>query len=135
MMLRNTRVGSVALNTRAEAVLTKFWSIQPTRRRPIPIKTMAKTGRVVSRVWAKVASRPLKGQRTPLEQTTKKASAGEALSWHYNPNLTRRSADEWCPVSGTVFRQCCRGRPVLCRRVHEPRSEERRVGKECRSWW
>src|SRR5690606_3508609 len=111
---------SVALNTRAEAVLTKFWSIQPIRRRPMPIKTMAKTGRVVSRVWAKVANRSLKGQRTPLEQTTKKASAGEALCRHYNRSFSRSSLSGWYQAPGRAFRQYCRGQPALCRHAREP---------------
>ena len=55
-MLRKISVGSVALNTRAEAVLTNASSIQLTRRSPVPIKTIMNTGSVVSRVWAKVSS-------------------------------------------------------------------------------
>ena len=63
MMLRNTRVGSVALNTSADAVFTNALSIQPIFRSPRPIKTMANTGSVVSMVCRNRSIRVIKGGR------------------------------------------------------------------------
>lgn len=51
MMEMNSSVGMVALNTNADAVLMKAASIQPSRRRTTPRKSIAKTGAVTFRVW------------------------------------------------------------------------------------